>query len=68
MSTDLDNLLALQCLKREGVPLLASEVARWSDMTPGAARRALQRLAAKGAAHQQENGYWALGNDGSGDA
>jgi len=57
-------MLALITLRREGVPLLCSEVARWNDITPGAARRALHKLRDEGMVEQNDNNYWVLLNDG----
>lgn len=55
-----DESMVMATLRHEGVPLLASELARWTCITPGAARRALQRLAVESLVVQNENGYWFL--------
>lgn len=65
MSVSDDMTMALDTLRREGVPLLASEIAKWNLITPSASRRALQKLAQEGVVSRNDNGYWALQSDGS---
>lgn len=64
MALSEDMSVAVSTLRREGVPLLCSEIAKWNLITPGAARRALQQLRREGQVDQNENGYWALSSDG----
>jgi hypothetical protein len=58
--------IVLAALRREGVPLKPSEIAEWEGITPGAARRAMVSLQAKGRVFCNRNGYCELSpNDGS---
>lgn len=60
MANSIDMAVAIRALRRESVPLKASEIAKREGMTPGAARRALQALASEGAVYQNGSGYWVL--------
>lgn len=53
-------------LRKEGAPLTAAEIRRWSPawLTDGQARRALERLTAAGTVARNDNGYYALTDQG----
>jgi predicted ArsR family transcriptional regulator len=60
MDNHRDDALVMEVLQREVMPLMPSEVAKWAGITPGAARRAMQRLQAKGLVFRNRNGYCEL--------
>lgn len=66
METRSPTMLTWQALKREGVPLLCSEIAKWHNLTPGAVRRALHKMMDEGLVVRNEAGYWAIVIDGQG--
>lgn len=58
-------LLVIETLKREKVPLRPSEIARWSGLTHNASYHALLRLREKRQAFRNASGYWALCEEAS---
>lgn len=58
--SDVADRTVLGTLKREKVPLKASEIAQWSGLTYDTVRRACYRLEGKGQVYFNGAGYWAL--------
>ena len=64
VTADTDATVVL-LLRKEGVPLLPTEVALWTGLPRGAVRRSLARLQTQGLVERNDNGYYGLlGGDG----